>query len=74
MRWAALHCRPPILRGLYASQIRADHAKKLSVDERATARYFQVSPSCALKLMQRVARLESTRPGRVRRPPAITTP
>src|SRR5260370_19057275 len=38
-----------------------------SVDERATARYFQVSPSCAVKLMQRVARLESTMPGRVRR-------
>jgi hypothetical protein len=47
---------------------------KPSVDERATARYFQVSPSCAVKLMQRVTRLESTRPGRVGRPPDITMP
>src|ERR1700685_3035615 len=26
MRWAALYRRPPILRGISASQIRADHA------------------------------------------------
>jgi hypothetical protein len=26
MRWAALYRRPPILRGVSASQIRADHA------------------------------------------------
>src|SRR5258708_22172074 len=28
MRWAALYRRPPILRGVSASQIRADHAAK----------------------------------------------
>ena len=26
IRWAALYCRPPILRGVSASQIRADYA------------------------------------------------
>src|SRR5258707_3411827 len=36
MRWAALYSRPPILRGVSASQIRADHAANQA---RMNARY-----------------------------------
>jgi hypothetical protein len=36
MRWAALHRRPPILRGVSASQIRADHSANQA---RINARY-----------------------------------
>jgi hypothetical protein len=40
----------------------------------ATPRYFQVSPSCVVKLMQRVTPLESTRePFRQRVPPVRRT-
>src|ERR1700759_4116582 len=34
MRWAALYRRPPILRGVSASQIRADHAVNQARDKR----------------------------------------
>jgi hypothetical protein len=36
MRWATLYRRPPILRGVSASQIRADHAAN---EARMNARY-----------------------------------
>src|SRR5580692_6233101 len=42
MRWAALYRRPPILRGLSASQIRADHAANQA---RINARYGPALPS-----------------------------
>src|SRR5258707_2245383 len=42
MRWAALYCRPPILRGVSASQIRADHAANQA---RMNARYGLALPS-----------------------------
>jgi hypothetical protein len=42
MRWAALYRRPPILRGVSASQIRADHAANQA---RITARYSPELPS-----------------------------
>jgi len=49
MRWAALYRRPPILRGVSASQIRADHAANQA---RITARYGPADRSfvfCLLK-------------------------
>jgi len=42
MRWAALYRRPPILRGVSASQIRADHAANQA---RINARYGPALPS-----------------------------
>ena len=42
MRWAPLYCRPPILRGVSASQIRADHAANQA---RINARYGPALPS-----------------------------
>src|ERR1700730_7416602 len=42
MRCAALYRRPPILRGVSASQIRADHAAN---QERINARYGPALPS-----------------------------
>ena len=42
MRWATLYRRPPILRGVSASQIRADHAANQA---RINARYGPALPS-----------------------------
>ena len=42
MRWAALYRRPPILRGVSASQIRGDHAANQA---RINARYGPALPS-----------------------------
>src|SRR5580704_4929004 len=42
MRWAALYRRPPILRGVSASQIRGDHAVNQA---RINARYGPALPS-----------------------------
>src|SRR5712692_9582298 len=42
MRWAALYRRPPILRGVSASQIRADHVANQA---RINARYGPALPS-----------------------------
>ena len=42
MRWAALYRRSPILRGVSASQIRADHAANQA---RINARYGPALPS-----------------------------
>src|SRR5580692_7323188 len=42
MRWAALYRHPPILRGVSASQIRADHAANQA---RINARYGPALPS-----------------------------
>src|ERR1700691_5538104 len=42
MRWAALYRRPPVLRGVSASHIRADHAVNQA---RINARYGPALPS-----------------------------
>jgi hypothetical protein len=44
MRWAALYRRPPILRGVSASQVRADHAANQARINHATARVSRVYP------------------------------
>ena len=46
MRWAALSRRPPILRGLSASQIRGAHAANQARINARYGRHFQVRPSC----------------------------
>src|SRR3984957_12945303 len=48
MRWAPLYRRPPILRGVSASQIRADHAANQARINARYARHFQVRSSCPM--------------------------
>jgi hypothetical protein len=71
MRWAALYRRPPIFRGVFASQIRADHAAN---QVRINARYGPALPSSPQLRGEADAAHHSaviSQPGRVERAPVV---